>query len=551
MYRMLIIDDEPFIVDGLVDLFTKSALDLEIFGAYTVTEALDYVQQMKIDLVISDMKMPRKSGLQFVDELLTFWPQCRIIFLSGYDEFDYIYEAMKRNVDGYILKTEDDAILIKTVQDSLEKIEEKKLHEDEISSIEQKMQQMIPALKRELLRDLASGEKRETLLNDTVVDREHFHINLMKQWIVIIGEMDHFTGSQSTQLRKKYYLKNVAEKQLHPHVAMEFFTFKDEFLVWMIQPKESEGFFYMDGVTQWKALHKYLKGFMEELQTLSRQMIQTNISLIIAPQPVDADTFHPMLHQMIHSLKMISYFKAGDMIIDLAKEPLLWEESPEVQERPVWRQDLLKIEKKIMQGDLPEAEKGLEKLYQELYSQTSTSLQKTEFVYSLTLLLLKFLRNEELQEHLKAQDQEMFERLIEDFPIMIHSRENLLYMMREICRFQLKKREEGHYNIEVFVNKYIEENISNDLSLTKIAEVVYLNPTYLSRVYKEITGRNITDYIDHVKIERAKNYLQETDLYIQEIAKYLGFNSSSYFTAFFKKYVSVSPQEYRNQQWKV
>lgn len=62
---------------------------------------------------------------------------------------------------------------------------------------------------------------------------------------------------------------------------------------------------------------------------------------------------------------------------------------------------------------------------------------------------------------------------------------------------------------------------------------------------------NITEYIDQVKVEKAKYYLQETDLFIQQIAEKLGFNSSSYFTAFFKKYVSLSPQEYRNQQRKV
>lgn len=443
MYRMLILDDEPFIVDGLVDLFSKQQIGLEIYGAYTVTEALEYVQQTKIDLVISDMKMPRKSGLQFVDELLTFWPQCRIIFLSGYDEFDYIYEAMKRNVDGYILKTEDDQVLIDTVQQSIQKIEEKKLHEDELSQIETQMEKMIPTLKREFLRDLANEEDLEKLLHDMTIGKDYFQIDLTKKWLVTTGEVRGLSQRRSKRLREQYYLNHLAEKQLHPHLSLEFFISRQDLLVWLIQSKGKEGVFFTKQKVQWKAIHKYLKGFIEELQSLAKQTIKKNISFVLDPQPVNHKTFGNALNRMVNSLKIISYYKDEEIIIDLAKESPLFGESLSIKERPFWRRDLSQLEKKMMQGKLLEAKKIAGHLFQELFSHTYSNLQKTEFLYSLTLLLLKFLRSEDLRRYFTDKNAKKLDRLLETFPVMIPSREEVLEIIEEICRYQEEKREEG------------------------------------------------------------------------------------------------------------
>jgi two-component system response regulator YesN len=95
------------------------------------------------------------------------------------------------------------------------------------------------------------------------------------------------------------------------------------------------------------------------------------------------------------------------------------------------------------------------------------------------------------------------------------------------------------------INNYIHSQLHGDLSLNKLAEVVYLNPSYLSRYYKQMTGIGISKYIEDTKIARAKEMLKQEQLKVHEIATQLGINSATNFTRFFKKATGLTPMEFR------
>jgi two-component system response regulator YesN len=97
------------------------------------------------------------------------------------------------------------------------------------------------------------------------------------------------------------------------------------------------------------------------------------------------------------------------------------------------------------------------------------------------------------------------------------------------------------------IKQYIAEHMNEDLSLAKLAEKVYFNPSYLSRLFKQNTGINLLSYINEVRLERAKELLKNNDLKIYEIAIAVGYESASYFTQFFKRTLKISPQEYREK----
>jgi len=98
------------------------------------------------------------------------------------------------------------------------------------------------------------------------------------------------------------------------------------------------------------------------------------------------------------------------------------------------------------------------------------------------------------------------------------------------------------------IKSYISENLEKDLSLTRLAEVVYLNPSYLSRLYKQATGENLSDYITERRIAHARELLASTNMKISDISAAVGISNPAYFTILFKKYTGISPQQYRNVQ---
>ena len=96
--------------------------------------------------------------------------------------------------------------------------------------------------------------------------------------------------------------------------------------------------------------------------------------------------------------------------------------------------------------------------------------------------------------------------------------------------------------------KYIEENFDQYITVSEVARNVGVSLSYLSRIYKEQTGKNLIQSINEKKLEKAQEYLQQTDLKIYEIADALGFENATYFSYFFKKHTGVSPKEYSDQQ---
>ena len=97
------------------------------------------------------------------------------------------------------------------------------------------------------------------------------------------------------------------------------------------------------------------------------------------------------------------------------------------------------------------------------------------------------------------------------------------------------------------VKKLIEQNISAEISRDELAAAVYMNPDYLTRLFRKETGMSISDYIIDKRLSLAKHMLKNTDMSIVDISEKTGFSYSSYFVRLFKKKVGITPQQYREQ----
>ena len=99
-----------------------------------------------------------------------------------------------------------------------------------------------------------------------------------------------------------------------------------------------------------------------------------------------------------------------------------------------------------------------------------------------------------------------------------------------------------------YVKTYILEHLGEDLSLQKLSDAVYYNPSYLSRIFKQSTGEALSDFIINARIDKAKKLLRETRLKIYEVSQQAGFESVIYFNRMLKKKTEVSPKVYRQSQ---
>ncbi|MDU5109942.1 MAG: response regulator [Clostridium sp.] len=95
------------------------------------------------------------------------------------------------------------------------------------------------------------------------------------------------------------------------------------------------------------------------------------------------------------------------------------------------------------------------------------------------------------------------------------------------------------------VVKYIQENIGDNLNLEHLSNIVHIHPNYLCSMFKNETGRKLLEYIIHLRIEKAKILLKNTDYKIYNIAQKVGYKDERYFASIFKKYVGCTPNQYK------
>ena len=134
MYKVLLVDDEYMITEGLKRLIPFDKWDMEVVAtANHADDALDYVREHSVDIVISDVNMPDKTGLEMIGEMKELLPNAYYILLSGYQEFDYVKKALNLNVVDYLVKPVDKVELERLLEKIASQLGEQS-HEPEILS---------------------------------------------------------------------------------------------------------------------------------------------------------------------------------------------------------------------------------------------------------------------------------------------------------------------------------------------------------------------------------------------------------------------------------
>lgn len=153
MYRILVVDDEKNVADGVAyTLEAGLGEEAEIFVCYGAQGAKEYAAENLVDLIVCDIDMPRQSGLSLCRELLEKYPELKVVFLTGYSDFSYTYEALKLPDVSYVLKLENDEVLVEEVKKKLLKAESERRRKTELSEEKfknQRLQREIGGLKLE------------------------------------------------------------------------------------------------------------------------------------------------------------------------------------------------------------------------------------------------------------------------------------------------------------------------------------------------------------------------------------------------------------------
>lgn len=109
-------------------------------------------------------------------------------------------------------------------------------------------------------------------------------------------------------------------------------------------------------------------------------------------------------------------------------------------------------------------------------------------------------------------------------------------------------REQSCPDVMYRCNEIIRQHFHRDISLGELAQIVGVSVSYLSKLFNKQFGMNYREYLNEIRIQKAKELLEVPHMKVMEIARRVGYNNANYFTRIFKRQTGLSPQEYRERQ---
>jgi two-component system response regulator YesN len=542
MYNILIVDDEVLVVRGLSELIKgHNDLPLEVFQAYSAMEAFELMKQYRIDIVITDIQMPMMNGLELHNRIHQFWPKSKVIFLTGYDNFHYIKEAIKKDALDYVLKVEGDQVVLAAIRKAIEQLDKEFASESFMIKARDMTHQAKWTLQREYLTRLLEGDPAEGSQLDKSFKELQIPLNPRESVLLVVGKIDEWKESLTTSDRAllTYAVQNIAEELLQPVVSSFSINMGRAQIVWFIQT----GMEFNEEETRFNA---YVQGTFEMIQNKCQQLLGLSISVAIASAFVPWAAVERQEEKLRFILKRYVGFE---------REVLLVENDSQVDDSMLGlvprnnRKYVDQLRLCLENNKWEEYQKHFSALIIETSAEIEANVwNRKETFMELSTLFLSFIHQWDIKEKIKSQI---------DLSLLIsydrfRSWKSVLTYFETLAESVFQNRyihwhQQGH-NLVSYLQEHIRDNVGEDLSLTRLGELVNHNPTYLSRLYKQLTGIGLSETIANARIEKAKSLLKDPKIKIYEVGKAVGFESSKYFRMFFRNATTLTPQEYRELQ---
>jgi two-component system, response regulator YesN len=560
LHRLLIVDDEEIIVNGLYEIFSSLRhLDLDIYKAYSGEEAIEWLSRTRIDIVLSDIRMPEIDGLQLLEEIHKSWPLCRVIFLTGYNEFEYVYKAIQHNGVSYILKSEDHDKVINAVENAIKEIQKGFKIEDLVHKANEQINMARDLFQKDYLTHLLYSDSS---LNINKAQFEQLGIPMRPDQpvIMLMGHVDSIPNNLSywDKIQYLYSIRLIIGRHLNTHTRNVNLLDKDYRFVFFIQPKDlfAANKVHNNIIDFYDKTAAYLKGMLEVIQSSCRESLNASISFALSGEPCNWED----VSKKYYNLNQLLNYRIGSglemLLVDNEIKNNILSTGSDFNEIEL-HEDKEPLEILLRQIDMGNIEfhleSGQKEKFFEMLSQVLEPLKTiksknsntaTEAYYKISLSIWSYINRWRLVENIALYTDLNKLMRADKHDSWAEAVKYIYDLSKIIFKTQSKEQKKRADNAIEYIQKFIEEHLSEDLSLVRLAEQVYLNPSYLSRIYKQAMGTNISDFIDNARIKKAKELLGRENVKIYEVAKSVGYETAASFTRFFRKMTGLSPQEY-------
>lgn len=505
MYTILIVDDEKNERTGIERLIRKYGYPLKVLQADSGENALVIFEKSKIDILLTDIKMPFMTGIELIREVHAKGYQPVSIIYSAYGEFEYAKSAIALGVIEYLLKP-------------VNLQEFKKLFEEVLKICGERESERLRKTEQQLYREQEkTGRSIMLQLKNSRRGQEEAHIHLFDKNEVVPIIISGFTNIFS-QYGEAYI-----------HDVMECLN---ENTCYAIRNESQTVFFFSKPKGRRGEDLSLMCGRMIEM---TKQKYRSDIFIAAGYPCSDIQMLRSEYEKVSHLLDY--QFYVSESMCILADQAVKMKNGRDMLDLYF---DKILVEAKL--GDLHEMEKEVDKAidYVENYKGFSSIYVK----YSFSEVI------KQCCELLGAEDQiiEVTEKVYAA-QSLAQVRNTIVSFLNSLSSKSDVKKEKN--SIVARVKQYVNESYSDPLlSVALISEQMGISTAYLSSLFKKKTGQNLVKYILECRMNHARELLLTTNLKVSEVGEKVGYLNTSYFISIFRANVECSPAKYRERRLK-
>lgn len=516
MIRAILVDDEPMTRGGLRRFIDWEGLGIEIAGeAEDGIEAYERFIELRPELVLCDVRMPRMDGIEFARRIRQIDPECKLIFLSGYNDLNYLKSAIKLQAVDYMLKPIQMGELTGLLRETVQSINQAKSAQLELTVLRERFERSQPERKERLLKSILGldpGREKDSHPLEEELVRLYPELSVRGYY-----QCAAFEFQNGEALRR---WKEEAEPEAEV-LGLTVLTGTEDGLGMACIPIDSAR--GDDRPALWLNRLTRRKG-QEEL----------GVSAGLGEYCTHLNGCGSSYQQAVQALAH-RFYRGWHTVIRYGSLP-----AEGIQPGLFDKQAILKFEELLRGKQFQAAMECLDQTINELLLLSPLDVEMVRhklFRWYVTMALtypetMWTFENDRLWTDLFVSG-ELY--LIRKFML-----ERL-----ETIRQAEERDQPGEKAVIREILGYIHDHYSEDISINTLAAHVHLAPTYMCILFKKEKGVSINDYATQYRISQAKRLLGDRRLKLYEVAARVGYQDPNYFAKVFRKQTGMIPSQYR------
>lgn len=524
LYNILLVDDEPGHLAGLSKILRRLRPEYAVRTAKNGEEALNICDSENFEIIITDIQMPIMDGLDFYERLPSSRKPQKVIFLSGYDYFEYAQKAIGLGSFEYVLKPVDIDKFTHILEKAERSLEEELAGIEEKERLSAKLQTIIPLYHNRILSDwnhglpLSKDEERE--LCDTLLFQGGGSII-----VTAIHGKDH-PEDTALELSKERIREKMQELLSENGVSVSFFSEQERSL--------------LISATNARLEESLLARIEEQFRLAEFESVRINVGISrCTEQLVEAA---PSLFKEAYFAGMEGFYSDGRIVFASTGTKI---------DPRLFLKSSARLE--TMLGDAIHAthgEKAIENAARTIIAKLVEGERlpaPSELIAYCKKLLMKL---SEAAEYLKPEIREGLAASIAESLDEVHAIEQLQAViagrLADIAAAITEARRDSKETVIFKCLAYMEEHYMEDLSLESVSAVFHFNSSYFCHYFKSKLNINFSQYLTQIRLTKAKELLELSNDKIYQVAGRLGYQDAKYFNRVFKKEFGLTPEEYRS-----